>query len=101
MLSWTISKRRKAELGFIGDHVIKQQLEEGVSIKRCGFIGDNVPIREGAELFTSVDGKAGEHVGRVTSGTVCPSVGKAIGIGYVNTPFNKFKTELIAVVRNK
>jgi len=32
---------------------------------------------------------------------VTPSVGKAIGMAYVNTPFNKFNTELIAKVRGK
>lgn len=101
MLTWTISKRRKEEFGFIGDQVVKKELADGVSVKRCGFIGDKVPIREGTELFTSVNGKAGELVGHVTSGTVGPSVGKAVGMAYVNTPHNKFNTELVAKVRNK
>jgi aminomethyltransferase len=32
---------------------------------------------------------------------VTPTVGKAIGMAYVNTPSNKFNTELIAKVRGK
>ena len=102
MLSWTISKRRKEELGFLGDAMVKQHMEEGIERKRCGFIGDKVPIREGTELFDlKADGSAGEYVGGVTSGMVTPTVGKAIGMAYVNTPSNKFKTELIAKVRGK
>lgn len=46
MLSWTISKRRKEELGFLGDDMVKKHLTEGVNRKRCGFVGDKVPIRE-------------------------------------------------------
>ena len=51
MLAWTISKRRKEELGFLGEDMVKKHLEIGVSRKRCGFIGDKTPIREGTELF--------------------------------------------------
>lgn len=74
MLAWTISKRRKEKLGFLGDHLVKQHMAEGVSVKRCGFIGDKVPIREGTELFLPED-KGGAKVGTVTSGTKGPSVG--------------------------
>jgi len=102
MLAWTISKRRKESFGFLGDDVVKKHIAEGVSRKRCGFIGDKLPIREGVELFlTNEDGKAGEKVGHVTSGTKGPSIEKAIGMAYVNVPHNKFKTELIAKVRGK
>ena len=31
MLAWTISKRRKEQLGFLGDHLVKLHLQEGVS----------------------------------------------------------------------
>jgi aminomethyltransferase len=102
MLTWTISKRRKEELGFLGSDMVKKHMTEGVSRKRCGFIGDRVPIRENTELFAiNEDGSQGEYVGKVTSGAVTPSVNKAIGMAYVNTPYNKVDTELIAVVRNK
>jgi aminomethyltransferase len=102
MLSWTISKRRREELGFLGEAMVKSHMEEGVDRKRCGFIGDKVPIREGTELFSkNEDGTPGEYVGKVTSGMVTPTVGKAIGMAFVNTPFNKFKTELLAEVRGK
>lgn len=102
MLAWTISKRRKESFGFLGDHLVKQHISEGVSRKRCGFIAGKVPIREGTELFLkNEDGSAGDRVGSVTSGTKGPSVGKAIGMAYVDVPHNKFKTELVAKVRGK
>lgn len=97
MLAWTISKRRKESFGFLGDHLVKKHLAEGVTKKRCGFIGDKIPIREGTELFTL----EGEKVGIVTSGTKGPSINKAIGMAYVDVPHQKFKTELIAKVRGK
>lgn len=65
MLAWTISKRRKEQLGFLGDHLVKKHLQDGVTKKRCGFIGDKIPIREGTDLFLN----SGEKVGKVTSGT--------------------------------
>jgi aminomethyltransferase len=102
MLAWTISKRRKESLGFLGDHVVKQHIDEGVPTKRCGFIGGKVPIREGTELFSAnEDGSAGDKVGVVTSGTKGPSVNAAIGMAYVDVPFNKFRTNLVAKVRGK
>lgn len=102
MLAWTISKRRKESLGFMGADMVKKHMDEGVPRKRCGFVGDKTPIREGTELFMkNPDGSAGEYVGLVTSGTKGPSVNKAVGMAYVNTPHNKFNTELIAKVRGK
>ena len=53
MLLWTISKRRRAEGGFLGYDVVKKHIDEGVSRKRCGFVvSGKLPVREGAEIFT-------------------------------------------------
>lgn len=82
MLAWTISKRRKESLGFLGDHLVKKHLAEGVTKKRCGFIGEKIPIREGTELFL----EDGTKVGYVTSGTKGPSIDRAIGMAYVDVP---------------
>jgi len=96
MLAWTISKRRKEHFGFLGSDVVKAHMNNGVSRKRCGFVGDKVPIREGTELFLN-----GQKVGLVTSGTRGPSINKAVGMAYLDVPHNKVNTELIAVVRGK
>ena len=53
MLLWTISKRRRAEGGFLGYDTVKRHIDEGVSRKRCGFVVNHkLPVREGAELWT-------------------------------------------------
>ncbi len=43
----------------------------------------------------------GNPIGHVTSGTMGPTVKKAIGMGYVNVPFNKVGTEIFINVRGK
>ncbi len=42
-----------------------------------------------------------EIVGEITSGTMSPSLGEGIGIGYVNVPFTKSGTELSVDIRGK
>jgi aminomethyltransferase len=74
-LAWTISKRRKELGGFLGDSVVKKQIAEGVSKKRVGFIADGIAARDGTEIFN----KEGKKVGQVTSGTMSPTLKKAIG----------------------
>ena len=99
MLLWTISKRRREEGGFLGYETVKKHIDEGVARKRCGFIVDGkLPVREGAELWTK---DLETKVGVVTSGVPGPSIGKPVGMAYCDVPYNKFKTELVAKVRNK
>jgi len=50
VLGWTISKRRKEELGFLGDKIVQKHLKEGVSKKRVGFMVEGAPAREGTEI---------------------------------------------------
>ena len=99
MLLWTISKRRRAEGGFLGFDTVKRHIEEGVSLKRCGFVvSGKLPVREGAEIFTK---DLVKKVGLVTSGVPGPTFKQPVGMAYVDVPHNKFKTELVAKVRNK
>ncbi|KAA8493900.1 Aminomethyltransferase, mitochondrial [Porphyridium purpureum] len=97
-LTWTIGKRRKEQGGFLGDKVILKQLAEGVSKRRCGFLVEKGAPPRGHETILSEDG---QEVGVVTSGGFAPSVGKPIGMGYVNKPHNKSGTKLQVVVRKK
>ena len=39
MLAWTISKRRKEQLGFLGDHLVKKHLQDGVTKKDVALSG--------------------------------------------------------------
>lgn len=43
----------------------------------------------------------GNNIGEVTSGTQSPSLDKAIGMGYINKPFNKVDTEIFIEIRGK
>src|SRR6478609_4768151 len=62
---------------------LEEQKKNGVSKKLVGFkmIDKGVP-RHDYEIV----GKDGNKIGIVTSGTMAPSLGKGIGLGYVTTP---------------
>jgi len=74
------------------------QKENGVHRKRIGFeMLERGIARNGYAILNEND----EQIGFVTSGTMSPSLGKSIGMGYVNTPFNKRDTEVFIQIRNK
>ena len=63
-----------------------------------GFVTTERGIpREGYRLF-SFDNK---EIGKVTSGTVSPSTGESIGIGYVDVDFSKVDTEILVEIRQR
>lgn len=100
VLQWTISKRRKEEGGFIGYEAYKEKRKKGaVKQKRCGYVykDKGAVARDGSEVFDM----EGNHVGRVTSGSFGPSVGKNIGMCYVDTKFFKPGNELQVKVRDR
>jgi aminomethyltransferase len=79
------------------DGLLKQK-EEGVTRRLRAFelTARGIP-RQGYEI---VD-ENGESLGKVTSGTMSPSLKKGIGMGYVNTSHTKFGTEIFIRIRNK
>jgi len=83
---------------FVNAENLKKQKEEGVANKLVGFemLERGIP-RHDYELHDST----GNIIGRVTSGTQSPSLGKSIGLGYVKTEFSKEGTELFVNIRNK
>jgi aminomethyltransferase len=83
---------------FISADLFKKQKEEGVSQKLTGIklIGRGIP-RHGYELYSPED----EHIGHVTSGTMSPSLGYGIGLGYIKSDFSKPGTEIYVLIRNK
>ena len=50
--------------------------------------------RNGCQIFVD-----NEVVGTITSGTMSPSLGKGIGLGYVNTPYTEAGVELQIDIR--
>jgi len=83
---------------FTAKPILEAQKAEGVQQKLVGFemLEKGIP-RHDYEIkdFT------GATIGRVTSGTQSPSLGKAIGMGYVRTVFAGIDTKIYIKVRDK
>ena len=75
----------------------EKQKEKGVSKKLVGFeMMEKGIARHGYEIKDF----EGVPIGVVTSGTMSPSLGKAIGMGYVETKHAAIDTEIFVSVRN-
>ncbi len=83
---------------FTNSEALKAQKENGVSRKLVGFemIDRGIP-RQGYILKN----ENGEEIGVVTSGTQSPSLGKAIGMGYVTMGNHTAGSEIYVDIRNK
>ena len=76
-LSWSVPKNKNAD--YNGKEVIISQLQNGVEKKLIGLeMLDKNIARHGYEIYFN-----NEKVGIVTSGSVSPSTGKNIALGYV------------------
>ncbi len=83
---------------FINSGDLKKQKEEGVQRKLVGFeLTDKGIPRAHYEIYDEQD----ELIGEVTSGTMSPSMGKGIGLGYVKMGYHKPGTEIMIAVRNR
>lgn len=82
---------------FIGKEALLRQTREGVSKKLIGFeiVGTGIARQNYRILDNNV------LIGRVTSGTMSPSLKKPIGIGYVKPKFIDPGTELDIEIRGK
>ncbi len=97
-LSWSISRRRREQGGFPGFKSIARALAHGPSRRRVGFLTEGkAPAREGAAIQTP-DGRA---IGRLTSGGFAPSLGRPIGMGYVDAAYAKIGASVELIVRGK
>lgn len=83
---------------FINSENLKKQKENGVNKKLVGFILQEKGIPRGHYPIVNLDG---EPIGEVTSGTMTPSMGVGIGMGYVNSEYATPGTEIAITVRNK
>ena len=93
-LSW-ITKFSK---DFINSDELKNQKEAGVSKKLIGFEMVDRGIPRNGYQINNADGSA---IGHVTSGTMGPSVKKAIGLGYVNIDYVSENQAIFLEIRNK
>jgi aminomethyltransferase len=93
-LSW-ITKFTK---DFINAKNLKKQKEEGTQRSLVGLeIIDRGIARKDYPIINS----EGQEIGVVTSGTMSPTLKKAIAMGYVATEFSEIGTEVFIQVRNK
>jgi aminomethyltransferase len=83
---------------FTSKEIFAEQKAEGVEKKLVGFemIEKGIP-RHGYEIKDF----GGNTIGHVTSGTQSPSLGKAIGMGYVRTAFAAIDSDIYIKVRDK
>ena len=87
-LGW-ITKLKKG--AFNSSDIFERQKEEGLKRRLVGLnIEDRRVPRKGYEIHNA----NGEVIGEVTSGTLSPSLGKPIGMGYVTSEYSKKETEV-------
>ncbi len=83
---------------FVNSEALKKQKETGVSRKLAGFeMLERAIPRHGYPIVDS----EGNALGHVTSGTMSPSLGKGIGMGYVRKDMSKIGTKIYIQIRKK
>ena len=83
---------------FVDSSVLKIQKEQGVSRKLVAFemVERGIPRHD----YRILDANNRE-IGKVTSGTMSPSMKIGIGLGYVETAFSAFDAEFFIEIREK
>jgi aminomethyltransferase len=83
---------------FVGKELLEKQKAEGVAQKLVGIemVEKGIPRHD-----YEIKDHMGATIGRVTSGTQSPSLGKAIGMGYVNSVFSPIGQQVYIKVRDK
>jgi len=94
-LGWVVHLKDKQD--FIGRSALEQQKAEGVKRRLVG-------IEMSGRHIARHDYKVmheGKEVGKITSGTLAPTVGKAIALAYVAQPLSKTGQSLEIEIRGK
>lgn len=95
-LGWITKLKKEAD--FVDKDFLINQKAEGLTRKLVGFeVLDKRPPRHGYAIVNA----EGDVIGEVTSGTKGPSVGKPIGMGYVQKAYAKKETTIYIDVRGK
>jgi aminomethyltransferase len=88
----------KIEADFVDKAYLIEQKAAGLTRKLVGFVLEGKrPPRQGYNILD----EEGKVIGVVSSGTKGPSVGKAIGMGYVEKAYSKSGTTIYIDVRGK
>ena len=83
---------------FTAKQILEKQKAEGVTQKLVGLemVEKGIPRHD-----YEIKDHMGAAIGRVTSGTQSPSLGKAIAMGYVNTTYSPIGQQVYVKVRDK
>ena len=83
---------------FVARDIIEQQKKNGVTRKLIGFemIEKGIPRHD-----YEIKDHRGGTIGKVTSGTQSPTLGKAIGMGYVDITMSNIDIPIMIKVRDK
>ena len=94
-LGWLVHLDRKGD--FIGRTILEAQKSSGIDRRLVGLQMEGRYIaRHGYPVVVG-----GETVGEITSGTLAPTVGKAIALAYVSKPLSKVGQKLEVEIRGK
>ena len=97
-LAWTIGKRRREEVNFLGAAPIRDQLEHGPTRLRVGIRPTGRAPARAETTILALDGTA---AGSVTSGGFSPTLGAPIAMGYVRTELAAVGTALGLLIRQE
>ena len=81
---------------FVGRDALAAQHERGVDERLVGFVLTERGVPRHGYAITAPDG---EPLGEVTSGTMSPTLGEPIGLGYVPVAYAEPDTDLRVVIR--
>ena len=94
-LGWSVKLNKEAD--FIGKQALADEKASGLRRKLVGIeLRERGIPRAGYAIL-----KDGERIGAVTSGTMCPTLGRAAAMGYVPPAFAQVGTEIAVEVRDK
>lgn len=87
----------KFSVDFVNSEALAKQKEEGIVSKLVGFemLERGIPRHD-----YNIVSQDGISIGRVTSGTMSPSMVKSIGLGYVKKEYATPDTEIAIEIRN-
>jgi len=83
---------------FTARAILEQQKADGINKKLVGFemLEKGIPRHD-----YEIKDFSGAVIGKVTSGTQSPTLGKAVGMGYVRPPFSNIDSKIYIKVRDK
>ncbi len=94
-LGWTIKLDKGVD--FVGRDALVDEKQQGLRRKLIGIeMRDRGVPRAGYPILLD-----GQHIGDVTSGTMCPTIERPAGLGYVPPEYATLGTEIAVEIRGK